>query len=194
MIELKFSDTVVDTRIDLKFYDMVGEADTSFLPEVKTEQSACADVKARFHAAGVTFFDDMNVKRTGNVYFDSDDRRIFTLHPYERACIPTGWRVIIPHGYQMKLVPRSGLALKFGITLINTPGTIDSDYTDELMVILHNTSRQPYVITEGDSIAQMEIVPNNMPNVEFSVIADILEVRAHKSTSNREGGFGSTGK
>jgi len=180
--------------IALKFYDMTGEANTSFLPEVKTAQSACADVKARFHSAGVTFFDDMNVKRTGNVYFNSDDRRFFTLYPRERACIPTGWRVIIPHGYQMKLVPRSGLALKFGITLINTPGTIDSDYTDELMVILYNTSRQPYVITEGDSIAQMEIVPNNMSNVEFYVIADILEVRAHKSTSNREGGFGSTGK
>lgn len=174
----------------LKFFSCVEDGQAPELPIVKTKHSACADVKARFHRGIVLVFDSWNEAR----HIPIDGQGNFTLHPGERACIPTGWKIMIEHGYQIKLVPRSGMALKKGITLINSPGTIDSDYTDELMIIMHNTSSVSYVIEEGDSIAQMEVLKNRMPIVIMSLCEDIEKLERHKKTSDRIGGFGSTGK
>ena len=109
----------------------------------------------------------------------------FVLQPMERAIVPTGLRVAIPQGYEMQIRPRSGLALKHGITLPNTPGTIDSDYRGPLGVALVNLGAAPYVVQHGDRIAQCVVAP--VVQVGFSVVT------ALDDTSRGQGGFGSTG-
>jgi dUTP pyrophosphatase len=110
----------------------------------------------------------------------------FTLDPMHRAVVPTGLRVEIPPGFEMQIRPRSGLALKFGITLPNTPGTIDSDYRGPLGVALINLGSEPYVIHHGDRIAQAVIAP--------VVQADFQLTEALGDTERGAGGFGSTGR
>jgi dUTP pyrophosphatase len=109
----------------------------------------------------------------------------FVLQPMERAIVPTGLRVAIPEGFEMQIRPRSGLALKHGITLPNTPGTIDSDYRGPLGVALVNLGAAPYVVSHGDRIAQCVIAPVLQAGFE---VADALD-----STARGAGGFGSTG-
>lgn len=108
------------------------------------------------------------------------------LEPLERALIPTGIFLEIPEGYEAQVRPRSGLAAKQGITCLNTPGTIDSDYRGELKVILVNLDRQPHTIHPGDRIAQL--VFQAVTRVEWAP-ADVLS-----ETHRGEGGFGHTGK
>ena len=108
-----------------------------------------------------------------------------TLKPFERVLIPTGVHVGIPEGYEAEIRPRSGLAYKFGVTLLNTPGTIDSDYRGEIKVLLINLGNSPFTVQKGDRIAQM---------VFKSVIqASWVVVEKLPDTSRGEGGFGSTG-
>jgi dUTP pyrophosphatase len=107
------------------------------------------------------------------------------LRPGARALIPTGFALELPHGYEAQVRPRSGLALKYGVTLLNTPGTIDSDYRGELMVILINHGAEPFTVRRGNRIAQLVIAP--VAQVEIAA-ADELE-----TTARGEGGFGSTG-
>lgn len=110
----------------------------------------------------------------------------FTLDPMHRAVVPTGIRVEIPMGYEMQIRPRSGLAVKFGITLPNTPGTIDSDYRGPLGVALINLGHEPYTIQHGDRIAQAVIAP--------VVQAGFQVVEVLGDTARGTGGFGSTGR
>ena len=107
------------------------------------------------------------------------------LEPMQRALVPTGISIELPHGYECQLRPRSGLALKKGITLLNTPGTIDADYRGEVGVILINLSNEPFVIENGERICQM--VVTNYSKVEWKA-AETLE-----ETTRGEGGFGHTG-
>jgi dUTP pyrophosphatase len=109
-----------------------------------------------------------------------------TLRPMERRIVPTGFRVVIPEGYEMQIRPRSGLALKHGITLPNTPGTIDSDYRGPLGVLLVNLGADPYTIAHGERIAQMIVAP--VVQARFDVI------ETFDATARGEGGFGSTGR
>lgn len=110
-----------------------------------------------------------------------------TLYPLQRLVLPTGLRVEIPEGFEMQIRPRSGLALKHGISLPNTPGTIDSDYRGPLGVLLINLGREPYTIHHGDRIAQAVIAP---------VVQAVYEVTDAplSDTARGKGGFGSTGK
>jgi dUTP pyrophosphatase len=110
----------------------------------------------------------------------------FVLLPMQRAIVPTGIRVEIPLGFEMQIRPRSGLAVKHGISLPNTPGTIDSDYRGPLGVALINLGTDPYVIRHGDRIAQMIVAP--VVQVQFEVVESLSE------TQRGEGGFGSTGR
>lgn len=110
----------------------------------------------------------------------------FTLAPMQRAICPTGLRVEIPHGFEMQIRPRSGLATKSGITLPNTPGTIDSDYRGPLGVALINLSDAPYTVQHGDRVAQMIVAP--VVQASFEVV-DMLT-----ATGRGAGGFGSTGR
>ena len=109
-----------------------------------------------------------------------------TLQPMERALVPTGLYMELPEGYECQVRPRSGLAIKQGITCLNTPGTIDSDYRGEIKVILINLSGEPQVIQTGDRIAQLIF-----QQVEK---AFLQEVESIGETSRNSGGFGSTGK
>ena len=109
-----------------------------------------------------------------------------TIGPGGRALIPTGLHMEIPRGYEGQVRPRSGLALKRGITVLNAPGTIDADYRGEVGVILINHSLEPQSIEHGDRIAQLVIAP--------VVQADILEVDKLADTGRGAGGFGSTGQ
>jgi len=108
------------------------------------------------------------------------------LHPMERCLIPTGLFVSIPENYEAQIRPRSGLAIKQGITCLNTPGTIDADYRGEIKVILINLSTQVQIIENGDRIAQMV----------FCEVAKarLVQVNELEITARGEGGFGHTGK
>ena len=106
------------------------------------------------------------------------------LAPGDRALIPTGMALEIPVGYEAQVRPRSGLAIKHGVTLLNSPGTIDADYRGELMVIVINNGNEPFLVRRGDRIAQLVIAP-----VSHVEIAEVEELAA---TARGEGGFGST--
>lgn len=109
-----------------------------------------------------------------------------TLAPMERKLIPTGLYMELPEGLEAQVRPRSGLALKHGLTCLNSPGTIDSDYRGEIGVILANLSTQPHTIQPGDRIAQMVIAP--VMQVGWELVTEIA------ATVRNEGGFGHTGK
>ena len=108
------------------------------------------------------------------------------IPPGGRALVPTGLRIALPEGYEAQVRPRSGLALKHGITLPNSPGTIDADYRGEIGVILMNLGQEPFVVEPGDRIAQMVVAP--VVRVAWS------EAEALDATERGEGGFGSTGR
>lgn len=109
-----------------------------------------------------------------------------TLEPGQRVIVPTGIRIEIPAGYEGQVRPRSGLAAKFGVTLVNAPGTIDSDYRGEVGVILINLGTEAYRIEPGERIAQLVIAP--VTRVVFAREESLAD------TSRGEGGFGSTGR
>ena len=108
-----------------------------------------------------------------------------TLNPMERRIIPTGLYMALPPGYEAQVRPRSGLAFKHGITVLNSPGTIDADYRGEIGVLLVNLSNEPFVITEGERIAQMVIARHEQGQFE---VFDELD-----QTERGEGGYGHTG-
>ena len=130
------------------------------LPAYSTESSAGMDVRANLDAPVV-------------------------LQPLQRALIPTGLFIALPQGYECQIRPRSGLALKHGISLVNTPGTIDADYRGEVCVILVNLSNEPFTITDGERIAQMVVARHEQVQwCECEVLGE---------TGRGTGGFGHTG-
>jgi dUTP pyrophosphatase len=130
------------------------------LPAYATKQSAGMDLRANLEAP-------------------------ITLHPMERRLIPTGLHIALPEGYEAQVRPRSGLALKHGLTVLNTPGTIDADYRGEIGVVLINLSQQPFVVNDGERIAQLVIARHEQ--------AEFIEVEALDETERGEGGYGHTG-
>ncbi|KAE9628346.1 dUTP diphosphatase [Parasedimentitalea maritima] len=143
-------------------YD-VGADQTVSLPSYETPEAAGADLRANL-----------------------PDRGTVVLQPGERVLVPTGLRIEIPQGYEVQIRPRSGLALKHGITLPNAPGTIDSDYRGPLGVIVMNAGQGTFEITHGDRIAQMVVAP---------VLQACFDVADRLSDTTRgSGGFGSTGQ
>lgn len=131
------------------------------LPEYATPGSAGMDLKANIDAP-------------------------FVLKPLERQVVPTGLFIALPEGYEADVQPRSGLAAKYGVTVCNTPGLVDSDYRGEMKVILINLSNENFVVNPGDKIAQLVI--RKYERVEWDEVAVLDE------TERGEGGFGSTGK
>ncbi len=108
-----------------------------------------------------------------------------TLQPLERRLIPTGLHIALPAGYEAQVRPRSGLALKKGITVLNSPGTIDADYRGEIGVVLVNLSQEPFVVNDGERIAQMVIARHEQ--------GELIEVDVLDETERGEGGYGHTG-
>ncbi|QZT35995.1 dUTP diphosphatase [Halosquirtibacter xylanolyticus] len=109
-----------------------------------------------------------------------------TLKPLQRTLVPTGLFIELPVGYEAQVRPRSGLAFKHGITVLNSPGTIDADYRGEICIILVNLSEEPFVIENGERIAQMVVAKHETVKWE--------EVEVLNDTQRGEGGFGHTGK
>ena len=130
-------------------------------PSYATEQSAGVDLKANLAES-------------------------VTLQPLQRTLVPTGLFIALPAGYEAQVRPRSGLAAKHGITVLNTPGTIDADYSGEIKVILVNLSQEPFEIVPGERIAQMVIARHEQ--VEWEEVDEL------DATERGAGGFGSTGK
>lgn len=130
------------------------------LPAYATEQSAGMDLRANLDAS-------------------------VTLRPLERRLIPTGLRIELPVGFEAQIRPRSGLALKHGVTVLNTPGTIDSDYRGELKVLLVNFSNEDFVVNDGERIAQMIIARHETAELEPATLL--------AATGRGEGGYGHTG-
>jgi dUTP pyrophosphatase len=144
-------------KIKVKIINQSGNA----LPEYATEGSAGMDVRA-------------------------DLQQPIILRPMERQLVPTGLFIELPAGYEMQVRPRSGLAIKQGITCLNSPGTIDSDYRGEIKVILINLSEEEQTIQHGDRIAQLILGKTDQVKWEL--------VTAINNTERNEGGFGHTGK
>ena len=130
------------------------------LPEYKTPQSAGMDLRANIDEA-------------------------VTLEPLSRGLVKTGLFIALPEGYEVQIRPRSGLALKHGITVLNTPGTVDADYRGEIMVLLINLSNISFIINPGDRIAQMVIARHEQ--AEFTLVDELDD------TERGEGGMGHTG-
>ena len=130
------------------------------LPQYATEQSAGMDLRANLDAS-------------------------VELKPMERKLIPTGLHISLPKGYEAQVRPRSGLALKKGITVLNTPGTIDADYRGEIGVVLINLSQETFIVEDGERIAQMEIARHEK--------GAFIPVEVLDETERGEGGFGHTG-
>ncbi len=131
------------------------------LPEHVTEGSAGVDLKANLDAP-------------------------ITLHPGERTLVKTGLFIAVPVGYEAQVRPRSGLAYKHGISVLNSPGTIDADYRGEVGVILINHGQEPFVIQDGERVAQMVIARHEQ--IQWQLVEQL------KETERGTGGFGSTGK
>lgn len=108
-----------------------------------------------------------------------------TLLPMQRQLVPTGLYIALPEGYEAQIRPRSGLALKHGVTVLNTPGTVDADYRGEIMVLLVNFSNEPFIVKDGERIAQMIVAKHEQVNFELTETLD--------ETERGAGGYGHTG-
>ena len=108
-----------------------------------------------------------------------------TLLPMQRQLVPTGLYIALPEGYEAQIRPRSGLALKHGITVLNTPGTVDADYRGEIMVLLVNFSNEPFIVKDGERIAQMIVAKHEQVNFELTETLN--------ETERGAGGYGHTG-
>ncbi|MGP1594851.1 MAG: dUTP diphosphatase [Treponema sp.] len=149
---------MTDTVLPVRVFSLLKEG--AKLPEYQTSGAAGADLCAYIQAPVI-------------------------LEPMERKLIPTGIAVELPQGYELQVRPRSGLALKYGITVLNSPGTVDSDYRGELAVLLINFGSKPFTIQNGDRIAQAVVAP--VVQAAFSVKTEL------SATGRGSGGYGSTG-
>lgn len=150
--------TPIDSSVTIK---LINKSDNP-LPAYATPHSAGLDLRAYLPSGAVI------------------------LAPLQRIMIPTGLFMELPEGYEAQVRPRSGLALKSGITVINSPGTIDADYRGEIGILLINLSREPFEIKSGDRIAQMVISPYTRAN--------LIETQSLAETQRGSGGFGHTGR
>lgn len=150
------------------------------LPKYETPASAGMDLKADLWNINEKFlFDSAVIRNMDNTI------AWIVIKPGGRALIPTELYTAIPEGYEVQIRPRSGLALKSGVTVLNTPGTIDADYRNGWGVILMNLGQEPFIVKQGDRIAQA--VLNKVEQIEWNEVESLEE-------TDRKGGFGSTGK
>lgn len=146
------------------------------LPEYESAGASGMDVRSELTLVNTKFLFDASL--------DLDKNQV-TINPGGRALIPTGIHVAIPEGYEIQVRPRSGLALKKGITVLNTPGTIDADFRGGIGVILINHSNEPFIVEQGDRIAQLVLM--KVDKIEWRKVDNLDE------TVRGEGGFNSTG-
>ena len=152
--------SAIDTQVTVQLRRLPEAADLP-LPQRATDAAAGFDLRARLDAPR-------------------------TLQPGERALIPTGIAMALPPGYEAQVRPRSGLAVKHGLSVVNAPGTIDADYRGEVAVVLINLGQQPVTLERGERIAQL--VVQRLPQIEFVEVDELPE------SSRGAGGFGHTGR
>lgn len=148
------------------------ETPSLFIKRVRPDSDLPLPSYMTLHAAGMDLYADLAEE--------------LVLLPGDRALVPTGIAIALPDGYEAQIRPRSGLALKHGIALVNSPGTIDPDYRGEIGVIVINHGREPFVIRRGERIAQM--VVSRFARVELAEVAELT------ATPRGDGGFGHTGR
>ena len=149
------------------------------LPKYETPDSAGMDLRADLWSIKEKFLFNARIVRDEHSII-----QYIEIAPGGRALIPTGLKMALPKGYEASVRPRSGLALKYGVTVLNTPGTIDADYREDIGVILVNHGNEPFAVKQGDRIAQIVIA--KMEQITWNIV-DSLE------KTERGGGFGSTG-
>lgn len=149
------------------------------LPKYETPDSAGMDLRADLWSIKEKFLFNARVVRDEHSVI-----QYIEIAPGGRALIPTGLKMALPKGYEAQIRPRSGLALKYGVTVLNTPGTIDADYRDGVGVILVNHGIEPFVVKQSDRIAQMVIA--KMEQITWNPVESLEK-------TERDGGFGSTG-
>lgn len=149
------------------------------LPNYATAQSAGCDLRAELSKINQDFFVDTFINQVNNGIIDS-----ITIKPGGRCLIPTGLKVAIPDGYEIQVRPRSGLALKKGISLVNCVGTIDQDFREEVNIILINHGKDDFIVNQGERIAQF--VLNEVKQISWKEVESL-------DKTDRNGGFGSTG-
>ena len=157
---------------------------TAKAPTKGSTYAACFDLYADLESRTVTKRTEVNEEVKVHTILEGD---YITLQPNERVLIPTGWKMQCPEDMSIDFVPRSGIAWKEGVSVINTPGVIDCDYPNECYVALVNHSNKAYTIKHGDRVAQMRLVP--VIKTEFEEVTELPGIE-----SNRTGGFGSSGK
>jgi dUTP pyrophosphatase len=153
---------------------------TNELPSYGSVEAAGCDLRADLWSIKEKFLFETEIVRNE----DSTVKGLL-IHPGGRALISTGLQIALPVGYEAQIRPRSGLALKNGISVVNSPGTIDSDYRGDIGIILINHGFEPFMVEQGDRIAQMVIVKHEQ--------AEFVEVQELDETSRGDGGFGHTG-
>ena len=162
---------MMQRRVELKVEQTETADPTVPLPAYETEGAAGMDLRANFPR--------------GDTSVSVGTRAGAVLNPGDTAAVPTGLRMEIPEGFEVQIRPRSGLAARHGVTVLNTPGTVDSDYRGEVKVILHNAGRASFAVLHGDRIAQMVVAP--------VARATLVEVLSLSETGRGARGFGSTG-
>jgi dUTP pyrophosphatase len=169
----------------LKVYKIFPDAQ---IPNYQTRRAACFDLSAYLPVTSTVRIWAGKTQRDYDIQHDgANGKNYITIVPQERALIPTGLIFDIPEGYSIRLHPRSGMALKYGLVLANCEGVIDEDYVNETQIIVLNTSDEIMKIYHGDRIAQGELV-----RYEQAEIEETWQLPTQKS--NRVGGFGSTGR
>lgn len=148
------------------------------LPKYETTDSAGCDLRAELNLINEDFLFN------AWVFYPENGEIVLKIAPGGRALVPTGLKMAIPNGYEGMVRPRSGLALKHGITLVNTPGCVDADYRGDIGVILINHGDKVFTVNQGDRIAQLII--NKVEQVEFEIVNELDD------TARGSGGFGST--
>ena len=172
--------------MELKYYKLDVSVDD---PKFQTQMAACFDLHAYIpHHEDIKVYSGKDAVNVSPLIDTSNNKNYITLMPGERALIPTGLIFDIPEGYSIRVHPRSGMVLKYGITLANCEGVIDEDYTHETKIIMYNMNTMESIrIYDRDRIAQAELVQYIQP--KLSEIKDKPDQK-----SDRVGGFGSTGK
>ena len=185
--EDNYANVKIDNRDKIVFKFKCDSAD--YKPLKATPGSSAYDIKARIKDAQIKLYNVINAtngtsNKMANIIMLQNTPTL-VLNPGDRVKIPTGLRADIPEGWEIGIYPRSGLSLKKGLLIVNTPATIDSDYILEIHVIVQNIGERPIKIKDGDRIAQIKFLPVMNANIEF---VDNID-----KETERKGGFGSTG-
>ena len=151
------------------------------LRAIKREEMLKVKIIHRGHQTLPTYATALSAGMDLRADIDED----ITLLPMQRQLVPTGLHIALPEGYEAQIRPRSGLALKHGITVLNTPGTVDADYRGEIMVLLVNFSNEPFIVKDGERIAQMIVAKHEQVSFELTETLD--------ETERGAGGYGHTG-